>query len=286
MIVLRLYGGLGNQLFQLGAAFLLAEKSNISRIVVDTSQIVNYSISHKFVLNELLDFELVWEKLGIGIEFESVAITRLRIPKLVRLNNKFNPFISDNNFIKAIAYDSHLKVYLLDGYFQECLSQEMFNRMTVLLARLIRSSVHNLGENKTDYDVVAHVRGTDFLSLNRNPLLNEDFYLTAVEALIRSNPLLRILVVTDDKKYASKIFTTKFNEVDFVIKAGDEIEDFMSIYKIPNRILAPSTFGLMASTLGDNSVGAKVFTWPYWYETLERVVLIPNEVPSTSSLNQ
>jgi hypothetical protein len=284
MIFLRLYGGLGNQLFQLGAAFLLAEKSATSRIVVDTSQIASYSTHHKFVLNELLDFDLVWEKIGVNIEFESVAVTRLRIPKLLNLNSKFNPFLSDNNFRQAIVYDSPLKVYFLDGYFQECLSQDMFNRISFLLGGLIRTSVLNLGENNADYDVVAHVRGTDFLSLNRNPLLNENFYLTAVEALVSSNPFLRILVVTDDIRYASEILKTKFSAVDFVIKAGDEIDDFMSIYKISNRILAPSTFGLMASTLGENSVGAKVFTWPYWYETKERMVLIPNEVSSTIGL--
>ena len=277
MIVLRLYGGLGNQLFQLGAALLLAKRSKIDRLVVDLSQIENYATSHNFVLDRILNYELIFDKMQIKLEFREVALTKFRIPKWINFVSKINPFISDSNFSGLIKQYYFLKNYLLDGYFQECICQSEFNEIVVILGSLISSDFLNVPDEDYRYDAVAHIRGGDFLTLNRNPTLNSEFYKSAFNSLHINGSRQRILVVTDDVRYAHEILEEDFGGIEFIVKAGDEIEDFLSIYQISNRILAPSTFGLMASALGRNQADSRVFAWPFWYGNIERSIRIPNE---------
>ena len=70
MISLRIYGGLGNQLFQIGGALLLAKRHGISRLYIDSSQISTYETSHKYVLKEVLDYSRSAEELGVSIVFK------------------------------------------------------------------------------------------------------------------------------------------------------------------------------------------------------------------------
>lgn len=47
MISIRLAGGLGNQIFMLGAALLLAEKNNAKKIICDISYLGKYETKRK-----------------------------------------------------------------------------------------------------------------------------------------------------------------------------------------------------------------------------------------------
>ena len=53
MIIIRLSGGLGNQIFQFGAGLLLAKKSGIVKIILDDSALGKYKIKRN---NNLLFF--------------------------------------------------------------------------------------------------------------------------------------------------------------------------------------------------------------------------------------
>tara|TARA_B100000780_G_scaffold235836_1_gene176547 strand:+ start:1470 stop:2336 length:867 start_codon:yes stop_codon:yes gene_type:complete len=277
MIVLRLYGGLGNQLFQLGSALLVAKKRNISKIVVDLSQISHYSTSHNFVLDGILDCSFAQEALNITIEFKTLFITRLRLPKLFNFNSTLNPFLTDKNFRYGLKNGNFLNLFVLDGYFQECLLQSDFNEILSLLSKLLKSPPEKDIERFKSFDALVHVRGGDFISLDRNPRLGSTFYLESIKRFSLEKLITRVLVVTDDKDYAKCMLNLDYKNIDFIFSEGNEIHDFLAIATIPNRILAPSTFGLMAAALGDNPSGSLVLAWKNWYGEVKRIISVPNE---------
>ena len=53
MILIRLAGGLGNQIFQMGAGLLLAQKIGMRKLVMDDSSLGHYDVKRE---NELLYF--------------------------------------------------------------------------------------------------------------------------------------------------------------------------------------------------------------------------------------
>jgi len=276
VISLRIYGGLGNQLFQIGGALLLARRHGISRLYIDSSQISNYETSHKYVLKEVLDYSRSAEELGVSIVFKKSFLTKLRLPKLLRFRSSFNPFVTDYNFRKALNNSKSSKLFL-DGYFQECLTQSDFDAILMMLSSIMKPIPRIESEKLRNFDTVLHIRGGDFISLNRNPKLTGGFYSESLDKFSDLKDIKHVLVVTDDRDYAESLLKQYRGRVQFTISSGDEVADFRAIANIPNRILSPSTFGLMASGLGVNLEHGSVLAWDYWHGEVARTILVPGE---------
>lgn len=92
MILVRLVGGLGNQIFQLSAALLLAKRLGLEKILIDISGLNKYEIKHKNELVYFFDFK------NIEVQYIRNKILDFRIPKIFPLKFPFYPFINDKIF--------------------------------------------------------------------------------------------------------------------------------------------------------------------------------------------
>jgi hypothetical protein len=267
MIICRLAGGLGNQVFQLGVSLLLAEKSGIQKIILDDSALGLYEVKR---VNELLNF-FDLDKLNIQIEFKHMYITRLRLPKIFTF--RFNKFflIGDKNF-EVIVKNPNKHFLLLDGYFQWTLSQENFNDIVNILKNIFISKYAKVNNNRV---CIVHIRGGDFVKLGWNIITPVEYYVKAMDTMAKEHGVEKFVIVTDDKKYSGDIV----NKVDYscTFQSSSMFDDFHTIGTYPFRILSSSTFALWASILGNNQ-GGIVIAPNYWFPNKKREVLIENEV--------
>lgn len=265
MIFLRLAGGLGNQIFQLGAGLLFSEKVNCRKMLIDASALGNYDAKRE---NELLKF-FDFSRSDINIEFNHKCFTKFRIPKILPFIFNNYPFVSDKNFQKVLK-NPNKSFILLDGYFQECLTQENFNEEIAILKNIFMQK--EIGK----YDgCVIHIRGGDFVKLGWNSITPKEYYINAMKKMVKDYNIEKFYIVTDDKKYASSIL----NDLDFSYEfIGSSMQDdFYLIGNFKYRILSSSTFALWASALGDNE-NSVVIAPEFWTPNVKRKILLPHEI--------
>jgi len=266
MIHVRLAGGLGNQIFQLGASLLFAKKNNISEIILDSSALGSYDVKRQ---NELLNF-FDLTKSSVKISEKVSLINKFRIPVHSAPKLSFWPFVGDKNYQYALNH-SISPFIVLDGYFQESITQLDFNDEIELLKNMFLPI-----KNKTEKECVIHIRGGDFVTLGWNIITPKEYYFKAIETMQSQYNINNFLVVTDDKNYAKSIMNELNISYDFI---GNSLEeDFLHIAKSQYRILSSSTFALWASALGDNK-SSVVIAPKYWRPSALRInIKLPNEV--------
>jgi len=265
MIVSRLAGGLGNQIFQFAAVLILAKKNGINKIQIDDSALGNYDAKRE---NELLRFFNL-NKLDIQIVSKNSIITKLRLPKLLSLSLEKYALVSDNNF-QSILSNPNKNFMLVDGYFQESITQEDFDKEIELLKNMFVQSSF-IKQN----GCVIHIRGGDFVKLGWNSITPKEYYIKAIETMKNEYNQNKFYIVTDDREY-SKIILDELN-LDYEFIGNSMYEDFKLIGSFKYRILSASTFALWASVLGDNE-NSKVIAPKYWTPNLERKIYLPNEI--------
>lgn len=266
MIIIRLAGGLGNQIFQIGAGLLLAKKSGIQKIIINDSELGKYDIKRNNELKEFFDFS----KLNnIKIEFKNTNITKFRIPKILKFKIAKTPFVTDSNFQIALR-NPNKQFMIIDGYFQRCLTQQDFEEEINFLKKII------IQDNKKQLNgCVIHIRGGDFVKLGWNIVAPKEYYIKAIETMKNIYQQNRFFIVTDDKKYSQTILNELDINYEFI---GSSIyEDFKLIGSFKYRILSSSTFALWASALGNNEESI-VIAPKYWIPNSERKIYLPNEI--------
>lgn len=263
MMILRLAGGLGNQITQFGAALLLSERVDCKTIVIDDSGLSSYQEKH---VNQLVNyFDL--EKLNIRIIFKRLFITRTRLPRLLSLNITNYPLISDKNFQTALKGTN--KYLWLDDYFGACLTQENVNREIEILKPALKPG----GVTHKDGCVV-HIRGGDYLDFGGGEVASPEFYRRAVDKMQQDYGVDKFYVVTNDKEYAGTILQS----ANFTFVGGSMSEDFYLIGRFKFRILSSSSFASWASALGVNDHDGAVIIPTEWMPGIKRNSKLPNEV--------
>ena len=266
MTIVRLAGGLGNQIFQLGTGLLLAQKSKAKKIILDDSALNSYDVKRD---NELLNF-FDFDKLDLKVEFRHLNITKFRLPRILPIKfNKF-PLVSDRNF-KSIVNTPNNIFLLLDGYFQWELSQSNFDETSKILNKIFIKKGNKIDNKKS---CIVHIRGGDFVKLGWNKITPAEYYLDAMKVMIDKYEVENFIIVTDDKEY-SKSLLDKI-EYKYEFQCSNMIEDFYTISSYSKRILSSSTFALWASNLSNNN--GTVIAPKFWFPNQKREILLLNEI--------
>jgi hypothetical protein len=266
MIIIRLAGGLGNQIFQLGAGLLLAQKLNTKKLILDDSALNSYDVKRN---NELISF-FDFSKLDLLVEFKHLSIIKLRLPKVLAIKYSKFPLVGDNNF-NYIINNSSSSFLLLDGYFQWVLSQNNFNNIVDVLKTIFKNKQIVIN-NKT---CVVHIRGGDFVKLGWNKITPTQYYLDAIKLMVEKYNIDKFIIVTDDKKYAKIIMEQIDSKYEF--ECSNMIDDFYTILLYSYRILSSSTFSFWASALGNNKEGI-VIAPEFWFPNKKRDIYLKNEI--------
>lgn len=232
----RLAGGLGNQIFQYGASLLISKKSNVKYIELDDSELNNYKASRS---NELPHYFKMTNS-NVGNKF----LLKFRLPRINILANLTDRFVGDLNFNRVLYQSLTNKSYYLDGYFQNCLDQTLFDEMLELLKKDYLYSHLSIKPNVC----AIHIRGGDFLTKKYSGIASTNYYLEQLNKIKEMNSVDQFVIVTDDKNYATEI--AKKISIKYFFSDGNMLDDFLLLAQSQFKVLSNSTFAIWASALG------------------------------------
>lgn len=229
MIVSKIYGGLGNQLFQWATTQAYSLRNNCE-YKLETSFYSQQSF-RKFELNK----------------FDQIKLNFLTQEDL---NNDFI-YLNENSIDNFnIPYIPNRNIFL-DGYWQNenfFKDEESKIKNILKIPKDIYLYIYKKYPILNENTVSIHVRRTDYLNLSDyhyNQTL--DYYKNAFESL--NNKDIYVLVFSDDINWCKK--NIKFNNT-YYIEGEDNIIDLYIMSLCKNNIIANSTFSWWGAWLNDN----------------------------------
>lgn len=272
MIYLRLFGGLGNQLYQLAAAALLS-KSRQTSVTVFTEALQKYDSPRDPDSINLLT-ENHW--------LHFAPITGLSIHRWMSVTARMGRVlpglsVNDNTFWQRVEAPDACRFLYADGYFQHGWKRDTFAR--AISGLRVRPIASRAADRLMVGEIAVHIRGGDFLKLPRFQVVRARFYIEAVIQAMAQG-FTHFAIVTDDPAYSNMIFDvvrgqcpgSKFR----LLECGaNALEDFDTLRSASGRIIGNSTFAWWAGALGDPTAP----TWsPSMFTTdATRDFFLPNE---------
>lgn len=234
MIVTKIRGGLGNQLFQWAAGLNLARQHN-TELLLDTG---NYAINHA------RNFEL--EKLGIKINTaDEQVVARTKAKQFYK-----QPFFHFDYRFLTLPDETFLRGYFCsDKYFSSC-AIEVKSVLNKALGEIeLNSDQTNIvNQIKQSQAVAIHVRRGDYVS---NSTYNDffgtcstDYYQAAISAVeeLQGNSV-KFFVFSDDLNWAKDNLRLRDTSVFVDTNRGaDSYLDMLFMAECSHNIIANSTF--------------------------------------------
>lgn len=254
MIVAKLQGGLGNQIFQWAFGRNLAKANNVP-LYLDTN-FYNLNLpgitKRSFSLSKLpnLKFEI----------FENV-----------KDNGKSFIRFNEPPFFTQLNYDSSFNYYL-DGYFQ---CEKYFIESEDLIRNELAPSEEILKnlmaiEGIEGNNISLHVRRTDYITSNGfHPVQSIDYYQNAIDII---GDYDNVFIFSDDIDWCKK--NLNFKNMIFV-EGNDDIIDIWIMSLCKNNIIANSSFSWWGAWLNKNK-NKKVIAPKLWFGSQNEHNIIPD----------
>lgn len=262
MSIVRISGGLGNQLFQAVFASVLADQTGEESILdVGEYRFRNKSSHRPFELDQLLDFKLV----GTSSIFTSHLPTRFSLAlERDHMRNLNSSRIENLPVVREVPlptaiYDpqlSRLAGHYYVGYF---ISHKYWNRDPSYYFNLVYESLKRKcrGTRKIKHSTIGmHVRRGDYLDnskvRNLHGYCNDHYYLKAVERLLEGrHEIMRVLISTDSVErieYVVKGIQQLGLNVE-ILDSTDPTESMVILAECDYFVGSNSTFSWWASNL-------------------------------------
>lgn len=259
MIVIKIFGGLGNQMFQY--AFSFGFHLQGKRVKYDLSAFVTSSFHNGLELENVFPAIKLQRANKRDMFYYVESYFDEHRQKQFRLKPSRYSFNETNGYEFTLIEDLYNfdDIYLTGywqhaGYFEHC-SEELMNAFSFKTIEVCDDHVNYLLASKIRHSnsVGVHVRRGDYLQSPMHRVLSMDYYDAAIE-YIRSkvvNPLF--FVFSDDQMFARD----HFNGKDFVIvdnnKGISSYRDLQLMRMCKYKIIANSTFSWWAAWLNKNA---------------------------------
>jgi Glycosyl transferase family 11 len=278
MIVVRLRGHLGNEMFQYAAGRSLAERHG-TELVLDTSGILQAGGPNLVERNELEFFGLpdrvcpVWEVARVPNPSRLVsALQRLR-PSSRRFVRVLVEDFSTNAFLPAVLTASD-QTYLI-GYWQfetYFADHEAVIRRAFTFPRMGDESERIAAEIRREPAVSIHVRRGDYVQHEQLGFLDVAYYTRAFERVTAAIGEARPYVFSDDPGWCREHlgFLDRATIVDRPLPLERAWEDMCLMSLCNHHVISNSTFGWWGAWL--NPSPSKVVVAP------KRWVLSPKRI--------
>ncbi|MDB3877219.1 alpha-1,2-fucosyltransferase [Candidatus Pelagibacter ubique] len=258
MIKCYLFGGIGNQMFQYLSGIYLSKQNNM-KVKFDYKFISSFNSQHNNKsLNEIFNLEDKFfskETNSIVLNFSKILKFFFNLLCIFKFNVNF---ISDYNYTNKL---NEKKNYLMFGYFQniqkidkEIIDVENFFKFKEIYFK------NNLYKKVIAYEnsVCLHIRRGDYLTpkyKKKYVILNEDYYMKAINFILKKKNNLHFFIFSDDKDYA-KNFCNKiedYNKFSYTLmnKNSSDLDLFLMSH-CKNFIIANSTFSWWAAIISKN----------------------------------
>jgi len=274
MILLRLTGGLGNQMFQYALGTNLALKNN-TELKIDTTLLADLKQPHEIYTHRNLEIDLFDIPLKFATQKEIEYFngkTYSTIPgkvynKILWQFRKKNLIIEkERNFHPEILSLKDNKC-LIGGWQSEKYFKDIKNNIRKLYSfhKLLTGKALEISkEIQNTNSVCIHVRRGDYVT---SPLYNEvlgiqelSYYTKALEILKSQRPVDSLFVFSDDINWCKKnlTFTIPANYMDYDTSEKKYITDMHLMSLCKHFIISNSTFGWWAAWLGNNKEKAVI----------------------------
>ena len=252
MIITKLKGGLGNQLFQYAVGRALALHNKLP-LKLDLTVFENYKLHNGYRLDQ---FAI---QAGIATENEiinlkggnNVLFSALRKAGLFKRKSYFKE--KRSSYFDARVFKNNF-VYL-DGYWQ---NELYFSNIREVLLREL-SPINSMNDLGCDYlepinkcnSVSLHVRRGDYLNLKNINVLGVDYYMKAVEYIRKSVEKPIFFIFSDDLDWCKKSLGFLDGCI-YVDRTQTEIDDLKLMSFCRHNIIANSSFSWWGAWLNQN----------------------------------
>ena len=257
ILTANLLGGLGNQLFQVAAAYAYAKKYGFQLIFKESwpCDQNREPIWSYYFLGKDLPWKLVPAK-----QFQSFKWFSIKEPSFA-----FAPIVAplDRN---ALPFT------MLEGYYQ---SSQYFKDYTEDIRSILQirphyiekahASLDHAGVKEPDGWIAAHVRRGDYLDPMQAPIhsvTSKDYFKRARARIQKDIGLRTVCWITDDMEW---VYRNLYEQGDVVLN-GDTMTDFAALSLFRYMILSNSTFSWWAAWLN-----------PLGYDTPSRRICCPSK---------
>ncbi len=265
-IVVKLYGGLGNQLFQYAAGKYLSNKFK-ERLLLDISWFAynKYSTRRKL---DILEYPINFSEsyTSSSIIFYSKLLLK-KIKKIKTNTSKYN--------LDLYTSPKHI---VLDGYWQDInivnsIRKELLNE--IRYPGKIKSKFYKKVKQSIDHSssVSLHVRRGD-LTLKESATLSCNYYTEAIKIIQRIFPNPKFYIFSDDLNWCKE--NLNINHELFFVNSGSPTMDIDLMSKCKANILANSTFSWWGAWLNQND-NKKIIAPKEWFQRDVNRNLIDND---------
>lgn len=285
MIVVRLMGGLGNQLFQYAAAKHLSVLNN-AELYFDTSffntktedttprkfELDVFNIKYKLATDEMLNH-------FHGCEFNSTELVLTKLLSFGKFKKyKFNEYGFDEHFLDLKGN------YYVRGFFQ---SEKYFSSIkSIIREELIIDQEHLPADvplvnqiKNTANAVSIHIRRGDYIrnltSMDAHGICSKDYYVKSIKLLREKlGEDLHFYIFTDDPTWVRNEMNWEIDST--IVSDKKPIEDFYLMSLCNHNIIANSTFSWWAAWLNENE-NKSIIVPKQWTNMLqtEKIELAP-----------
>lgn len=273
MVIVRLWGGLGNQMFQYACGYALAKRHN-EKLILDT-RFYNEDFLKKnphFSKQQLniVEFPIKYNQKIDNNDFRTINFFQKRIiSRIIRIPSKFNIKVGkQTKYIKEtrlrfLPYIENIEAYniYLDGYWQTekyFIKYKKEIKEQFSLESVVAQEYGIENELKNVNSVSIHLRMGDYetkkkKSVRYNYLVNPEYYVNAIEEIRKRIHNPRFFIFSNDMKKAKKLLGCS---PEFVYVNEDrrmtDLEEFEIMSLCSNHIISNSTFSWWAAWLSDN----------------------------------
>jgi len=249
MLVVKLMGGLGNQMFQYAFTKNLAEKNNI-QFKIDLSFLKRRDLGSNFVYR---DFDLDIFNLEVSSEINPIDLEN----QIKIIEN----FFHYNSEIEQQIFNSKLKNFYLEGYWQ---SPKYFQNITEDLKKdfTFKNPIENINDDKikvllddilSSNSVMVNIRRTDYLNTNFHGIMDINYFDSAKKIIESKIENPKYFIFSDDIDWC--IDNIKFENQVIVNHnyKGYKFGTYLQLMKnCKNFIIPNSTFAWWSAWLCDN----------------------------------
>ena len=278
-IKIKLFGGLGNQMFQFATGYSVARRKNLD-LYLDLTWFNRRHIHNGFELNKVFDIFKRVSFLNNDFSFRSFKLKEF-LNKIDTTYQTFNePHFNYTPDITKISDHCFLK-----GYWQsEKYFQEYENEIKTIFSfnkDLNQSNSKLVDEIYRNNSISLHVRRGDYL-LKKNENHQTDlnsYYLDAINETSRYYNDPKFFIFSDDPEWVSKNFNIKADHINVNINHG--MNSFLDMYLMSlckTNIIANSSFSWWGAWLNNNN-NKNVFAPKNWFN--DKTICIKNLIPNS-----
>lgn len=263
MVISRIYGGLGNQLFQYFAGLYLSKSTKNKLLLFPSSKVYGHVESRKFeLLNFQIDFDVYspptflsfLDKHGFLDLLTKINFNYFSIRKTIIINNLLSDYKIHNNENSYLL----ISYYQTLSYFFELKKNSKISlNKNFTLSNFAKNILRKINSSNS---ISVHVRRGDYLYSRSHNVLNLSYYEKVFNLL---NKKSNIFVFSDDIEWCRNNFP-KHEKIFFVDNKSkmSSLEDFELMRHCKINVISNSTFSLWASLLNYNE---SVIFAPYSY---------------------